>query len=508
MLLLAACLPFLSTPTQAPTQDLEAVYTAAAVTMETNLTLVAGQTAAAQLTGLASQTTPQAVPPKKSSPTPPVIPPTAAPSLPVATQPPPTATPMPPTAAPQAPCDRAEWLGDVTLPVDSLMPVGSVLNKIWRVQNTGSCTWTTSYALVFTGGNLPPIATTIFLPGSVPPGQIVELSVTVTTPALSGVYQSTWMLRNASGQMFGVGPNGSDPLTARIRTFQPSFNADFSFDMTAYYCYASWRSGAGALACPGLAQDANGSVILLEAPTMENLQTGQFGVWVRPNQANNGWISGVMPAYMVQSGDYFMAEVGCLQGNSNCDVIFELNYQIVNGGSGQLGRWRETYDGVTTPINIDLSDLVGRSINLVLNVYNNGLPADANAIWLLPRVQQYYQRSSPALTWTRSGYYSRNSCEEVKVSFTGPNTAIAQAFDCGQGTWDLGQISLSAAQVSQLSYWIQRLENTEGEFYSATQDRPVTTYIFLNGLGQRTASNDDLRNLESFALELYNQIVK
>lgn len=506
LLLLAACLPFRSTPS--PTQNLEAVYTAAAVTMETHLTLVAGQTAVSQLTAMAGQVTHQAVPPKKSTATVAVSTNTAAAPVSVITQPPVISTLVPPTAASQAPCDRAEWLGDVTVPADTLMPSGSVITKVWRVKNAGSCTWTPSYTLVFTGGNLPAVATTTFLPGSVPPGQIVELSVTVTTPASTGIFQSTWMLRNASGQMFGGGPNGADPLIARIRTFQPSIGLNSAFDLAAYYCTGSWRSGAGQLACPGLPQDANGSVVLIESPTIENRQTSGYGLWVRPNQASNGWISGVTPAYLVQSGDYFLAEIGCLQGNSGCDVVFELNYQIVNGASGQLGRWRETYDGVTTLIEIDLSDLSSRSINLVLNVFNNGQQGDANAIWLLPRIQQSYQRSSPALTWTRSGYYSRSSCDEIRVSFTGANTAAARAFDCFQGSWDLGQITLTADQVSQLSYWIQRLENSEGEFYSATQDRPVTTHIFLNGLGQRVATDEDLRNIEKFAVELFNLIVR
>ena len=121
---------------------------------------------------------------------------------------------------------------------------------------------------------------------------------------------------------------------------------------------------------------------------MEARRTNEFGLWVRPNQQRNGWITGTMPAYTVQSGDYFLAEIGCLQDSLDCDVIFELDYQIVNGASGQLGRWREVYDGVTTLIDADLSNLAGRSIYLVLTVYNNGQVSEANAIWLYPRVQQ------------------------------------------------------------------------------------------------------------------------
>jgi hypothetical protein len=507
MLLLAACLPFRSTPV--PTEDIQAVYTSAAITMEARLTQEAGQTALAQVTSTAGPATPKAVPPPKNSPTSPLPTNTELPTpIVVVTQPPAAPTLPPPTAAPQEPCDRAEWIGDVTVPADTLLPAGSTFVKMWRVRNSGSCTWSPTYSLIFMGGNLPPLVTTIFLPGSVSPGQVVDLSATMTAPASSGVYQSTWMLRNPSGQLFGVGQNSSDPLVARIRTFQTTVNSNYVYDLTAYYCAGAWRSGAGQLTCPGIATDPNGSSLSLQAPTIETRQTSEYGLWVRPNQASNGWISGTMPAYLVQSGDYFLTEIGCLQGYPSCDVIFEVNYQIVNGASGQLGRWREIYDGVTTLLELDLSTLVGRSIYLVLSVYNNGQPGDANGIWLQPRIQQSYQRSSPALSWTRHGYFGRNSCDELRVIYTSPNAAFAEAFDCRQGSQSLGQITLTYDQFNQLSAWIQRLENSEGEFYMAAQERPVTINVFLGGLGTRVATNDELMAIANFAAQLYDLIAR
>jgi hypothetical protein len=504
--LLAACLPFRSI--SSPTQDIQAVYTSAAETMRAQMTLDAGQTAVSQITQPASQTPQQAVPPKKPTDTPPT--PTDTVPVPTAVVVVSTATPAssPPTETPQEPCDRAEWVGDVTTPNGTIMPAGSVFTKIWRVRNAGSCTWTPSYSLAYTGGNLPVVATTTYLPGNVSPGQLVDLSVTLTAPPLSGVYQGAWMFRNPSGQMFGVGPNSADPLIVQIRTIQPISNPEYAYDITAYYCAASWRSGAGLLACPGSPQDAAGSVLQLEAPVIETRRTSEYGLWVRPNQQDRGWITGTMPAYLVQPGDYFFAEIGCLQNSPNCDVVFELDYQIAGGASGQLGRWREAYDGVTTLIDQDLSDLSGRSIYLVLSVYNNGLASDANAIWLQPRVQQSNQRFTSALTWTRDGYYGPSSCDELRISFSSTTLAIAQAFDCSQGSQLLGQMTLTAAQVNQLSSWIERLDTSEGEIYSANRDQPITARIFLRGLGQRVATNEELRAMESFATQIFSLIVE
>ena len=316
------------------------------------------------------------------------------------------------------------------------------------------------------------------------------------------------MLRNATGQFFGVGSTASDPLIVRVQTFQPAIDTDFVFDLTAYYCSGNWRSGSGSLTCPGSPQDTSGSVLLYDSPTIEGRRTDSFGLWVRPNQQRNGWITGTMPAYTVQSGDYFLAEIGCLQDSLNCDVIFELNYQIVNGASGQLGRWREVYDGVTTLIDADLSNLAGRSIYLVLTVYNNGLVSEADAIWLYPRVQQSYQQTDPALTWSRHGYSNRNSCDELRIYFTSARTAIAQAFDCRQASQSLGRINLTTDEVNRLTSWVRRLDDSEGQTYSATEDRPVTSIVFLHGTGLDVATNGDLRAMDNFAAQIFDLIAR
>lgn len=503
-LLLSACL--LLQTAAPPTQDIQAVYTSAAETMAAELTLQALETVNAQLTEVARPSTQAAVPPKMPSPTPPAPTDTVPPPT-VVTAPSSTPTP-PPTETPAIPCDRAELIGDVTVPPDTLLLTGSAFVKVWRVRNAGSCTWTPSYSLAYTGGNLTTLATQTFLPGNVLPGQTVDLSVSLTAPSFSGVYQGAWMLRNANGQMFGVGLSGFDPLTVRIRTFQATSGGEDIFDLTTVYCAANWRSGAGQLTCPGSPQDPNGSVVLLESPFVEVRRTGEFGLWVRPNQAGEGWITGVMPTYTVQSGDYFLAEIGCLQDSPGCDVIFELDYQTVGGASGRLGRWRETLDGVTTLIDVDLSELVGRSISLVLTVYNNGPAGDANAVWLQPRVQRLFLESAIALTWTREGYFSRSSCDELRIAFTSANTAVAQAFDCRQGSRLLGQILLTGSQFSQLSSWVQRLEDSEGEIYSATQERPVVSRVFLRGRGLGVATTEELRAIDSFAAQIFSLIVR
>jgi len=48
-------------------------------------------------------------------------------------------------------CDWAKFISDVTVASNSPFPPGVSFTKTWRLQNIGTCTWTTSYSLVYYG---------------------------------------------------------------------------------------------------------------------------------------------------------------------------------------------------------------------------------------------------------------------------------------------------------------------------------------------------------------------
>ena len=53
-------------------------------------------------------------------------------------------------------CDVSVFITDVTIPDGTLMAPGQNFDKTWRIQNSGTCTWTVTYKAVFTGsGNGP-----------------------------------------------------------------------------------------------------------------------------------------------------------------------------------------------------------------------------------------------------------------------------------------------------------------------------------------------------------------
>ncbi len=94
-----------------------------------------------------------------------------------------TFTSVPPLSpVPVSRCDSAAFVGDVTYPDGSTVPLGGAFTKIWRLQNTGTCTWTTSYALVYVTGERFSAPAAVAMPTSVGPGQTVDLAVNLTAP--------------------------------------------------------------------------------------------------------------------------------------------------------------------------------------------------------------------------------------------------------------------------------------------------------------------------------------
>jgi len=132
---------------------------------------------------------------------PPTVPPTSTLSFATATQA--FATSVAPTSPPPTQsCDIAQFVDDVTIPDGTILKPNETFTKTWRLKNVGTCTWTSSYTVVFSGGDSMSGPATQALAGSVNPGQTVDISINLTAPAADGDYTGNWKLRNASGVLF------------------------------------------------------------------------------------------------------------------------------------------------------------------------------------------------------------------------------------------------------------------------------------------------------------------
>ena len=132
---------------------------------------------------------------------PPTIPPTSTLGFATATQA--FATSVAPTSPPPTQsCDVAQFIDDVTIPDGTTLKPNETFTKTWRLKNVGTCSWTTSYAVVFSSGDSMSGPANQALAGNVNPGQTVDISVNLTAPATDGNYRGNWKLRNAAGVLF------------------------------------------------------------------------------------------------------------------------------------------------------------------------------------------------------------------------------------------------------------------------------------------------------------------
>lgn len=245
-MIMAACTP---TATPAPTVDVNALYTQAAVTMIAQLTQNA---------------------------------PTITPTVPATNTPAPTATQLGliptlpgllPTLPPLATSTSiASATGDKALyvtqsPADNTsVKTGQTFNIIWRLRNTGTTTWNNQYAYRFysASNKLPTSANGYNLTQNVAPNAEVELKVVAVAPSSVGTYDTRWVITNPQGVNFA------------------------SFDLTVNVIQGTSSGGVEATAtgapnaCDAIQYGAGDQGLVTGTPKTYDLSGGQVAVsWTR-----------------------------------------------------------------------------------------------------------------------------------------------------------------------------------------------------------------------------------
>ena len=111
----------------------------------------------------------------------------------------------------------AQFVTDVTVPDGTTFAPGAPFTKTWRLKNVGTCTWTTSYAMVFDTGDKMTGPDLVNMPNAVAPGQTVDVSVGLTAPTSAASYRGYWKFQNAGGARFGIGTAGTQSWWVDIR---------------------------------------------------------------------------------------------------------------------------------------------------------------------------------------------------------------------------------------------------------------------------------------------------
>jgi uncharacterized protein YkwD len=99
--------------------------------------------------------------------------------------------------------DDATFIADVNVPDGANLNPGTTYTKTWRISNSGTCAWNSNYSLVFASGekaNAPdstPLAFTA-------PGQTLDISMELTTPAQNGTATTNFQLRSPAGKLIAI----------------------------------------------------------------------------------------------------------------------------------------------------------------------------------------------------------------------------------------------------------------------------------------------------------------
>lgn len=101
-------------------------------------------------------------------------------------------------------CAKASLVSE-NPPDQVILKPGEYFWKTWTLQNTGTCTWTTNYKLVYSSGELMGGLASYPLPDDVAPNEQTDISIYLQAPSTEGTFAGFWKLQSPWATDFGVG---------------------------------------------------------------------------------------------------------------------------------------------------------------------------------------------------------------------------------------------------------------------------------------------------------------
>lgn len=94
------------------------------------------------------------------------------------------------------------FLEDLTIPDGTQIKPGTIMDKEWKVKNSGTCNWDEEYSVrMVSGENLGAKSPQTLVPAR--NGAEGVISITITAPSEPGKYSSTWRAFDSNDQPFG-----------------------------------------------------------------------------------------------------------------------------------------------------------------------------------------------------------------------------------------------------------------------------------------------------------------
>ena len=144
-------------------------------------------------------------------------------------------------------CNSSVYLDDVTIEDGTELAPGETFTKTWEMSNTGSCSWSRNYKLVFVSGDGMEGDNTS-IDQSVAGGETVDVSVDLTAPDDVGTYTGYWSLADASGAAFGQRVYVQIVVSDNAATSTPTATATATATTTAAPTATSTQTASTAIA--------------------------------------------------------------------------------------------------------------------------------------------------------------------------------------------------------------------------------------------------------------------
>lgn len=130
-----------------------------------------------------------------------------------------TPTSSTPNATQSSGCvNKADYVDDITYPDNAEVAKGEEFIKTWKLINSGTCSWTGSYMVVFSSGDDlgAPKEVPVTAGIDVPAGAIINVSVPLKAPAINGTYTAYFKLKAADGTIFGINYDAKGSFYVKI----------------------------------------------------------------------------------------------------------------------------------------------------------------------------------------------------------------------------------------------------------------------------------------------------
>jgi hypothetical protein len=132
-------------------------------------------------------------------------------------------------------------------------------------------------------------------------------------------------------------------------------------------CLGAWVAGGNPIPCPSEPNVTDPFVRTDAAPALEGQASSGPAVVARPAYSGEPVLLGVWPAVPVGVGDVLRATMACGEFEPNCELHWRVT-ATVDGTTKLLAEGTEVHDEVPTPLEVDLAEVVGVSVEFGLMI--------------------------------------------------------------------------------------------------------------------------------------------